>query len=53
MKARTIVEINGPALPAPIPAGTLFTIKHRGDKWSSCTGLGVTLIWNDEYALVP
>ncbi len=52
MRARTIKEISGHAIPT-IPKGTEFTILHTGDHHSSCRGLPILSIWNDEYELIP
>ena len=51
MKAITTKEISGACIKT-IPVGTPFEIFHIGDRFSSCKGLGITSIWNDEYALV-
>ncbi len=56
LPARTIKEINAPALGLRIPVGTEFLITHLGDSasfYSSCKGLGVFSVWNDEFELVP
>ena len=51
MRAKTIVEISGACIKT-IPAGTVFEVIHRGPVYSSCRGLGITEIWNDEYELI-
>ena len=49
MKAITIKNIDCPALGFGIPAGVEFEIESIGADYSSCRGLGISLIWNDEY----
>lgn len=51
MKGRTIVEISGSCIET-IPVGTVFEVTFRGPEYSSCRGLGITSIWNDEYELI-
>lgn len=55
MKARTIKEISGSAIPT-IPIGTEFTIiwtnleaKNIGHEFSICKDLPIWEIWNDEF----
>lgn len=48
---QTTVEISGIRIPT-ILKGTQFTIIHKGNLYSSCRGLPITLIWNDEFELV-
>jgi hypothetical protein len=50
-KARTIVVISGRCIQT-IPKGTEFIVTHRGTYFSSCKGLGITDLWNDEYELI-
>ena len=47
-RAITTCEISGSCIKT-IPEGTTFTITYRGDIHSSCTGLGITEIYNNEY----
>ena len=54
-KAVTTKEISGSCIDT-IPAGTEFTVtwfdeaKENGN--STCKGLGITHIWNDEFNLI-
>jgi hypothetical protein len=52
-KARTVKEISGRCI-ATIPVGTEFTILYRGENpaYSTCTGLRVSSVWNDEYEFI-
>jgi hypothetical protein len=51
MRARTIVEIKGSCIET-IPVGTEFEIICINSDYSACKGIGITLIWNDEYVLI-
>ena len=51
MKARTTKEISGHAIKA-IPAGTTFQVDRVGKYFSPCTGLPITMIYNDEFELI-
>lgn len=51
INAVTIKEIKGSCIPT-IPAGTKFHISHKGESYSSCSGLGITSIWNDEWVFL-
>lgn len=48
MKAITTVEISGAYIPT-IPKGTEFEVTYKGKVMSSCKGLPIDSIWNDEY----
>lgn len=51
-KARTIIEISGECIET-IPVGTEFIITYYNDfLYSSCTGLSVSLIYNNEFKLI-
>lgn len=50
--AKTTAIIHCPALGFSIPKGTSLEVKHVGPRYSSCKGLGITDIFNDEYEVV-
>ncbi len=47
-KAITIKEIKGNSIET-IPIGTKFIIIHYGEEYSSCEGLVIFSIWNNEF----
>lgn len=49
-KAITTKQITGVRIPT-IPVGTLFEVLYRG-VYSTCKGLPVSSVWNDEYVLI-
>ena len=52
MKAKT-TRIIHTIFGLTIPVGTEVEITHIGGRYSSCTGIGVDQLWNDEYELLP
>jgi hypothetical protein len=55
-KAITTKQITGVRIPT-IPAGTLFEVLSvvqcgKRDAYSTCKGLPVSSVWNDEYVLL-
>ena len=51
MKAKTIVEISGHCIDT-IPAGTIFDVITVGTHYSTCSNLGVSSVYNNEYVLL-
>ena len=49
MKAKLTKNITCPALGFTILKGAIFTVRKI---YSTCTGLRVTHVWNDEYELI-
>ena len=51
LKARTIVEISGECIET-IPVGTKFVVTYLNYFFSSCSGLGITSIYNCEFEII-
>lgn len=51
LKARTIVEISGECIET-IPVGTEFVVTYYNHFFSSCTGLGITSVYNCEFEFI-
>jgi hypothetical protein len=49
--ARTTIEISGSNINT-IPKGTSFTVTWFGDNYSSCFGLCISSIYNDEFEMM-
>ncbi len=51
VQAVTTREITGACIPT-IPMGTQFTLIAKGNVYSSCKGIPINLIWNDEFDII-